>query len=56
MHSGDRNAVGGRRTSAMEKLPNTHTHTTLTHASRAVDTEEALDVRGNVKEKQQASG
>ena len=40
----------------MEKLPNTHTHTTLTHASGAVDTEEALDARGNVKEKRQASG
>ena len=52
----DRNAAGGRCTSAMEKLPNTHTHTTLTHVSGAVDTEEALDARGNAKEKRQASG
>ena len=54
--SGDRNAVGGRCTSTMEMLPNTHTHTTLTHASGAVDTEEVLDARGNAKEKRQASG
>ena len=52
----DRNTAGGRCTSAMEKLPNTHTHTTLTHASGAVDTEEALDARGTAKEKRQASG
>ena len=53
--SGDRNAVGGRCTRAMENNL-THTHTTLTHASGAVDTEEVLDARGNAKGKQQASG
>ena len=52
---GDRNAAGGRCTSAMEKLPNTHTLTTLTHASGAVDTEEVLDGSGNAKGKQQES-
>ena len=51
----DRNTVGGRCTKAMENTL-THTHTTLTHASGAVDTEEALDTRGNAKGKRQASG
>ena len=41
---------------ALWKSSLTHTHTTLTHASGAVDTEEALDARGNVKEKRQVSG
>ena len=41
----DRNAAGAR---AVE-INLTHTHTILTHASRAVDTEEALDTRGNAK-------
>ena len=45
--------AGGAR--ALWKNTLTHTHTTLTHASGAVDTEEGLDARGNAKEKRQAS-
>ena len=50
----DRNTAGGRCTRAMENNL-THTHTTLTHTSGAVDTEEALDARGNAKGKDRKS-
>ena len=45
--------AGGAR--GLWKTPK-HTHTTLTHASGAVDTEKALDARGNAKGKRQANG
>ena len=44
--------VGGAR--GLWKTPNTHT--TLTNVSGAVNTEEALGMRGNAKEKRQESG
>ena len=49
-HRGDRNAAGGRCTRAMENIQ------TLTNTSGAVNTEEALDARGNAKGERQESG